>query len=214
MNSRFCKIGIFGGTFNPIHYGHLMIAEYACEEYSLDQMVFLPTGHSPHKEYAGSDMQYHRYRMCELAISTNPRFSISSYEIERNEISYTYQTLAHFESLYPEAQLYFVIGADSLKDFPTWRHPELIVERAVILIAGRDDWNKEALDLQIRKLQDRYNGTFFEIHSPLFSAASSDLRSRIMAGRSVRYQTPECVIEYIHTHKLYLKGSNDDEYDL
>lgn len=108
------KIGIFGGTFNPVHYGHLLIAENACDQFELDHVIFLPTGHTPHKAFMGEKMSIHRCHMVEAAIADNPKFSISYREIESTGVNYTYMTLARFHNDYPDCELYFILGADSL----------------------------------------------------------------------------------------------------
>ena len=111
------RIGIMGGTFNPIHYGHLIIAENACEQFDLDQVLFIPTGHTPHKKFSGKEMTYHRCEMVRLAIKDNPHFSISLCEVEQSETCYTYKTLELLQEEYPDADLYFILGADSLDTF-------------------------------------------------------------------------------------------------
>ena len=102
------KIGIFGGTFNPVHYGHLLIAENACDQFELDHVIFLPTGHTPHKAFMGEKMSIHRCHMVEAAIADNPKFSISYREIESTGVNYTYVTLARFHNDYPDCELYFI----------------------------------------------------------------------------------------------------------
>ena len=104
-------IGIMGGTFNPIHYGHLIIAENACEQYHLDQVIFMPTGHTPHKQFQGDDMTRHRCEMVRLAIEQNPKFSLSLYETKNKDTNYTYQTLQHMHQVFPDAKLYFILGS-------------------------------------------------------------------------------------------------------
>ena len=103
------KMGIFGGTFNPIHYGHLLIAENACAQFDLDHVIFLPTGHAPHKQFMGKDMSVHRCRMVEAAIADNPKFSISYREIQNSGVNYTYATLQQLHQEHPECELYFIL---------------------------------------------------------------------------------------------------------
>ena len=110
MQEKKRKIGILGGTFNPIHYGHLMIGDNALHQFGLDEVIYMPTGHAPHKQFSGDEMAEHRCRMVEAAISDNPDFSISYYEVNTRETSYTYRTLQHFHRKNPDAELYFLLG--------------------------------------------------------------------------------------------------------
>ena len=176
------KIGIFGGTFNPVHYGHLLIAENACDQFELDHVIFLPTGHTPHKAFMGEKMSIHRCHMVEAAIADNPKFSISYREIESTGVNYTYVTLARFHNDYPDCELYFILGADSLFDFDSWRHPEEICKYANILAAVRG---------------------FYRLNTPNFSVSSRELRERIMRGTTIRYMLPPQAEQYIRDHALY-----------
>jgi nicotinate-nucleotide adenylyltransferase len=197
------RIGIFGGTFNPIHYGHLIIAENACHQFELDQVIFLPTGHAPHKPFMGEDMSEHRCRMVEQAIADNPKFSISYREIENTSINYTYKTLEVLKQEHSDTELYFILGADSLFDFPLWRHPELICRYATILAAVRDNLNEQEVDAQIEKLRQMYHGSIFRLDTPNFNVSSKGLRERIQRGETIRYMVPDTVEQYIHSHRLY-----------
>ena len=152
------KMGIFGGTFNPIHYGRLLIAENACAQFDLDHVIFLPTGHAPHKQFMGEDMSVHRCRMVEAAIADNPKFSISYREIQNSGVNYTYATLQQLHQEHPECELYFILGADSLFDFDDWRHPELICQYAKILAAVRGNWDEERVDGQMCEDKGEYIG--------------------------------------------------------
>lgn len=197
------KIGIFGGTFNPIHYGHLIIAENACNQFQLDQVIFLPTGHSPHKAFMGEDMSVHRCNMVKLAIADNPKFSISYREIESNTVNYTYRTLEILKNQYPDVKLYFILGADSLFDFDQWRYPDRICQNAAILAAVRDDLTEQRVDEQIAYLQRKYCGEIYRLHTPNFNVSSKALRNRIQNQDTIRYMVPPEVEHYIYSHALY-----------
>lgn len=203
MNPEKRRIGIFGGTFNPIHYGHLLIAECARAQFDLETVLFVPTGQSPHKAYMGADMSVHRLEMTRLAIAGNSFFCLSEYELHNEGINYTWQTLQHLKKEYQDAELYFILGADSLFDFPGWRHPERIAKEAVILAAVRGEHDKESVDLQICRLTADYSGAFFRIESPGFDLSSQNIRQRIAEGAPVRYMIPETVEVYIREHHLY-----------
>lgn len=197
------RIGIMGGTFNPIHYGHLIIAENACEQFDLDQVLFIPTGHTPHKKFSGKEMTYHRCEMVRLAIKDNPHFSISLCEVEQNETCYTYKTLELLQKEYPDADLYFILGADSLDTFDSWVHPELICQRAAILAAVRDDLNEAKVDEMITELSACYHGRIYRLETPNFNVSSHTIRTRLQNGQTVRYIIPEKVEQYIQKHHLY-----------
>ena len=197
------KIGIFGGSFNPVHTAHLMIAEAARDQFALDRLIFVPTGHAPHKTFHGTDDQSVRKEMLLCAIKDNPGFALSTYEFEREEVSYTWETLLHFREQYPEAELYFLIGEDSLYDFETWRYPERICEEAHILVALRASKEAEDLSEQILHLQKKYNAEIDLLHVPGFAISSTFIREQAAKGRSVRYMVPDAVAEYIVSNRLY-----------
>lgn len=197
------RIGIFGGSFNPIHTAHLMIAEAARDQFALDQLIFVPTGRAPHKTFHGADDQTIRKELLLCAIQDNPYFALSTYEFAREEVSYTWETLLHFRHEYPDADLYFLIGEDSLYDFETWRYPERICEEAHILVALRSSKDAEAVSEQIAYLQNKYHAVIDLLDLPGFAISSSFIREQSTKGRSVRYIVPDAVAEYIAAHGLY-----------
>lgn len=197
------RIGIMGGTFHPIHYGHLIIAENACEQFGLEQVIFMPTGHTPHKEYSGNQMTKHRCEMVRLAIEDNPHFSLSLYEAKNQQTNYTYETLQVIQQQYPDADLYFILGADSLFSFESWRHPELICQRATVLAAVRDDLTESKVDAMITHLEERYHGRIYRLETPNFNVSSKTIRERLKNDQTVRYLIPEKTESYIREHHLY-----------
>lgn len=203
MSDKKHRVGIFGGTFHPIHYGHLIIAENACEQFDLEKVIFMPTGHAPHKEYAGSGMDKHRCRMVELAIADNPLFEISYREVISSSINYTYQTLHRLNEEFPDTAFYFILGADSLFDFHLWRHPELICKEAVILAAVRDDLNESRVDAQIESLTTQLQAEIHRLNTPNFNVSSKIIRERIRNSQTIRYLTPDPVAQYIVRNRLY-----------
>lgn len=200
------KIGIMGGTFDPIHNGHLMLAEEAYKIYHLDEIWFLPNGRPPHKNIAtiGSDV-HHRVEMVKLAISGHPEYRLETYEAFAEETSYSYQTLEHFRSCYLEDKFYFIIGADSLFTLDSWVHPERIFPTCTILAAYRDeiDTAREMLD-QIHKLESGYESVDIKLMvTPLVHISSHELRQKIKNGESIHADVPEAVEEYIKEHRLF-----------
>ena len=200
------KIGIMGGTFDPVHNGHLMLADTAYRQFDLDQVWFLPNGNPPHKkeENIRTDAR-HRSRMVALAIQGRDYCRLEEYEVRRREVSCSYQTLEHFRKQYPEDEFYFIIGADSLFAIETWVHPERIFPACVILAACRDDHDSlEEMKAQIGHLKRRYPKARIQLlRSPLIPVSSSEIRRKIQAGLSIAEEVPEEVEAYIKEEELY-----------
>lgn len=196
------KIGIMGGTFDPIHNGHLLIAENARIQYQLDKVIFMPAGNPPHKRDFNLTDQKKRFEMVSIAIQGNPGFAVSKMELN-TKISYTYQTLEQLRIIYPDDAFYFIIGADSLRDFETWRNPDKILECATILAAVRDDFESMQLEERILELSRKHKGTISSIKTPLFQVSSHEIRQRVRQGQSIRYLIPEEVRIYIEKNHIY-----------
>lgn len=205
MQKRVRRIGLMGGTFNPIHYGHLLIAENAYEQYHLDEVIFIPTGQSPHKDARQILRADERMEMIRLAIADNPHFSCSDYEIRTEGISYTYLTVQAFYEPPEERELFFIMGADSLAYFDAWMRPDKISRMSTILAAVRDGLNMEEL-LPIREsLQQKYGTKIGFINTPNFSVSSRMIRHRMEKGHSIRYLVPEAVERYLKEHRVYVQ---------
>ena len=198
------KIGIMGGTFDPVHNGHLLIAENAYEQLALDQVRFIPTGRSPHKQGKKITDGAHRLRMVELAIADNPAFVADDRELRSDALSYSYLTLQKMRENSPEDSFYFIMGGDSLRDFKTWFHPEIICSCATLVAAVRDDCDREHLISYAEELKQLFSADIRLIQTPNLSVASSELRRRVGAGETIRYQVPESVRDYISAHHLYI----------
>ena len=199
------KIGIMGGTFDPIHNGHLMLGKTALCEFELDEVWFMPNGNPPHKKQSSiqSDVK-DRVAMTELAIQGMDKFRVERYEAERKEISCSWQTLNHFAKVNESDELFFIIGADSLFAIETWVHPERIFPVCTIVAACRDeiDTAEEMYD-QIHYLESKYNARIEFLHSPLMNVSSHELREMIYVGRSIAEYVPEAVETYIRKEGLY-----------
>lgn len=198
------KIGLMGGTFNPIHYGHLLIAENAYEQFQLDEVIFLPTGQSPHKDVRHILEAKERMEMIRLAISDNVHFSCSDYEIRKGGVSYTYLTLQAFYEQAVGKELFFIMGADSLAYFDSWMRPDEISRMCTILAAVRDGLNREELILIRKCLQEKYGTRIGFISTPNFSVSSRMIRERISNRQSIRYLVPDTVEQYLNEHAVYL----------
>ncbi|MEY8337276.1 nicotinate-nucleotide adenylyltransferase [Lachnospiraceae bacterium 62-35] len=200
------KVGIMGGTFDPIHNGHILIGRQAYEEYQLDEIWYMPSGQPPHKrDHRVTDARI-RGKMTRLAIEDYPYFRFSDFEIKRQGNSYTAQTLQVLTRDYPEHIFYFIVGADSLFQIETWYHPETIMELAVILAAGRDCKNKgRSLEEQIAYLKGAYHARIQRLHSGEIDVSSAELRSMAANGISLKPYVPPKVLAYIESQNLYMQ---------
>lgn len=198
------KIGIMGGTFDPIHMGHLILAEKSYEQFGLDEVWFMPAGRPPHKRIrnnAATDEQ--RVEMIKRAIAGNEHFHLCLEDMSTDGYSFTYLLLGRLQEKYPAYEFYFIIGADSLFDFDGWREPGKICELAHILVAGRNASGEDELTAQIAVLQDKYHGSFSIIHNPNLHIASNELRDWIKHDKSIRYFVPDEVYVYITEQRIY-----------
>ncbi len=198
------KIGIMGGTFDPIHVGHLVLAETAYEQYGLDQVWFMPSGNPPHKRNrAGRATDEQRVAMVQRAIVGNDHFALSMEDMQPEGYSYTYLLLERLQTKNPDAEFYFIIGGDSLFDFDTWREPAKICQRAKLLVAGRNQVSKLQVEEQMQALAQRYGGEFLLLDVPNLDISSNMLRQRTMEQKSIRYYVPDSVGSYISEQHLY-----------
>ena len=199
------RIGILGGSFDPVHYGHLLLAECCREDCQLQQVWFVPTAISPHKLDREPASAKARIAMLELVAGGKQQFVVSQLEALRGGISYTVDTLETIAQQHPEAELFFLMGADTLQDLPHWRQPSRICELALPIVVRRQgaaepDWEPMVnIVPDERLMQTRQH----QVQMPGIELSSSDIRRRVAAGRSIRYRTPRAVEKYIETHRLY-----------
>ena len=198
------KIGIMGGTFDPIHKGHLMLGEYAYKQYGLDKIWFMPNGTPPHKDHAkiGSKAE-DRMNMVRLAIAGNEAFELQTYEILNKDINYSYKTMEHFKEVYAQDEFYFIIGADSLFSIERWVKPERLLKTCVLLAAYRDDKSTEEMMNQIAYLNQKYQADIRLLNTPNVDISSSEIRSMLQDEESVSEMIPEGVYQYIKEKQLY-----------
>lgn len=199
------RLGVFGGSFNPVHYGHLLLAESCREQCHLDEVWLLPAASPPHKQDHSLAEGKHRLAMLELALGGHPQISASDRELQRGGVSYTIDTLEDLQQSRPEAELFFLMGADSLVELPTWRAPERICTLATPVAVRRagapePSWEPLRSLLSERRIAELQA---FQVEMPLIGLSSTAIRAAIAEGRSVRFQTPRAVEKYIETHRLY-----------
>jgi nicotinate-nucleotide adenylyltransferase len=190
------KIGIFGGSFNPPHLGHQIVAEMVREQASLDQVWWMPASTPPHKQIADEVSAVHRLGMVQAAIEGNAAFVASDFEFSREGKSYTVETLRQLQSQFPEHQFSLIIGGDSLRDFHKWHLPDEIVERVPLLVYRRPD-------ADLSQVEARFLSRSTFIQAPLIDISSTQLRQRMHEGKSVRYFLSDSVLMYIRTHLLF-----------
>ena len=200
------RLGIFGGSFDPIHLGHLILAECCRESCQLDKVLFVPAARSPHKLESAPLQDKHRIEMIELAVGGHPNFEVNLSEIKRGGVSYTVDTLTEIKAQFPAAELYFLMGADSLEQFLSWREPNRVCELATLLVVGRPgaDHPNVGEVLQGIVTDDRLDAIRkCQITAPLIDLSSTDIRARCQHGQSIRYRVPRAVEEYIRSNGLY-----------
>ena len=197
------NIGILGGTFNPVHLGHLIFAENAWEQFHLDTIWMMPNDRPPHKQDQTILPAIHRIRMLEAAIRDNPHLTLSSYEIGRKGLSYTAGTLLRLKEDFPETNFSFLIGADSLFQIETWKDPAVIMSHCRLLAARRDSSRYGDIYGQADYLRQKYHADISFVSTPEVDISSQLIRTRAAAGLSIRYLVPGPVEEYIRRYQLY-----------
>jgi nicotinate-nucleotide adenylyltransferase len=221
------KIGIFGGTFNPIHYGHLRAAEEVQEVFSFDRLIFVPSGKPPLKR-SGIVSASHRYKMSKIAIQGNPAFHVSDIEVKCRGISYTIDTLKKFVRRYRGAEFFFILGIDAFLDLPKWRQPDEILRITNIVVISRPgSFFIDLLSSPYLKDMRIHENTLYQIDSgkrkryslklkgarniyltrvSTLDISASRIRDIIKQGKSIKYLLPESVESYIISHKLYIRN--------
>lgn len=196
-------IGIMGGTFNPIHYAHLFIANEALNEFNLDEILFIPTGNPPHKNNIEIDT-HHRFEMTRLAILSNSRFSISDIEVNKSVRSYTVDTLKELKKIYNDTDFYFITGTDSILQLETWKNPAELLKLAKFISVVRPGYTNDDVIYKINELQKKYHGEISLLNSVQLQISSTKIRERVRQNKSIKYLLPEAVERYIIENNLYL----------
>lgn len=192
------RIGILGGTFNPIHNGHIKIGQMAKQEYHLDKVIFLTSGNPPHKRNKNILDASIRHIMVKKAIEGIDGFEADDYEVKCKEYSYTLYTLMHYKEIYPDDELYFIIGGDSFRDFHLWHKPDEILKLCHILVYGRDDVELTSDFAQV-------------IHGELMDISSTQIRQMVKDGEDIGNLVPECVENLIQKYRIYASCENYEE---
>jgi nicotinate-nucleotide adenylyltransferase len=203
MTAKRRRIGVLGGTFNPIHLGHLLVAQDAMEQMGLDGVKFIPSATPPHKTPEALASEHDRLQMIRLAIRWNARFEADDIELRRGGTSYTVDTLLELRRRDPRATFYFIIGADSLRELHLWREAQRVVRLCTFVTVPRPGF--EAKPIVDRRLDaaSRKRLRQHVLRGHACDIASREIRSRVASGRSIRYLVPDAVTEYIRRRRLY-----------
>jgi nicotinate-nucleotide adenylyltransferase len=194
------RLGVLGGTFDPVHVGHLLLAEEAREQLGLERVLFVPAGQPWRKAGKRISKAADRLAMLRLAAEDNPAFEVSDLEVSRLGPSYTGETLASIRAEHKDAEIFFIMGEDALADLPNWRDPDRIVELAMLAVARRPSDSPEDRDLELMAIAP---GREVWLSMPRIDISSSEIRERVQKGRSIRYRVPDAVEAYMREHKLY-----------
>lgn len=203
MMSHSQRIGILGGTFDPVHIAHLFIAEAARDAYQLDRVLFIPTGDPPHKKTNRLAPGRERIRMLEEAIRDNPAFQVDDMEITRGGTTYTIDTLRELRMKYPGSQLYFIVGGDTLLDLKNWRNFESVAQMCSFIVYQRPGYHNEEMEREALELAKIYRADIHFAEGPNLEISSKYIRSRLVQNQSIRYLVPASVEEYIRKQGLY-----------
>ena len=209
---QYKKIAIMGGTFNPIHTGHLVAAEAVRQELNIDKVLFIPTGNPPHKE---SNPMYneHRYLMAVLATVTNPHFEVSRVELDREGKTYAIDTVKEIHKLYKGSELYYITGADAIAQILTWKEPEELLSLCKFVAVTRPGYDKTALMATIDNLNEKHRGQISLLEVPALSISSTDIRNRVHSHKTIKYLVPQSVEEYILKSDMYTNDNSTPEID-
>lgn len=197
------KIGIMGGTFNPIHHGHLILSEYIRLRANLDKIIFIPTGSPPHKDDILVLDSKIRLEMVKLAIENNPYFIYSDMEVKRKQLTYTIDTVIELKDIYKDADLYMIVGADTLLSIHKWKDHSRLFSMLNFIVADRFGLDKYNVEEEIERLNYKYGANIVSINSPVIDISSTLIRDRLKEGLSIKYLVPEIVEDFIIKNNLY-----------
>lgn len=196
-------IGILGGSFDPVHNGHIYMAQKALEECSLDEVWLIPAGHSPNKAENAMTPADMRLAMCKLACRDNERIKVCSLEVNSDEISYTYRTLQKLHAAHPDDTFYFIMGADSLAYFINWVHPEIISSLAILLVVNRGNYSINDLTAMADEINGLFPADIRFLECPKYNISSRYIRKALCDGFDMQEQLPPEVLAYIRQKELY-----------
>ena len=201
------KVGILGGTFNPIHIGHLILAEHAYNEFELDRVLIMPTGASYQKSNLTVLPAEVRLEMARLAVGSSEHLVADDTEVKRGGNTYTYETLEYLNSLHPDTRYFFIIGEDSLYNMETWYRHERIFKACTVLVAFRGHGGSDRIWGAVDYYEEKYAADIEVLNMPEIDISSSRIRELIESGRSFRYMVPDAVYDFIRERGLFARGN-------
>lgn len=197
------KIALFGGTFDPVHNGHIALAERVLNDFSLDKLIFIPAGHPPHKQGRRITGAMHRYRMVELATAHNPKFELSDFEVMSKTPNYSYLTISHFKEQFPEDEIFFLVGGDSFRDFPDWKCYRKLLTLCTFLVVPRPGiFGPQYLE---KFHGDEAPPRVLFVKDFACDISSTEIRARLSEGKPVSSTIPPVVEDYIRKNRLYIQ---------
>ncbi len=210
MNNMLKKIGIMGGTFDPPHLGHLISAENVKRGLNLDKIIFIPTGNIYYKDTRETADAKDRFKMVELAVLNKPYFEVSDIEIKTKGYSYTCETLGKLRVIYPDCELYFIVGADSLDYMEKWKNPERIFALSKIIAIGRKGFSKKENEDKAKKLKALFNADIILFDMENIDVSSTEIRDAVKNGADFKDKVEDKVYDYIIANNLYKNGDTND----
>lgn len=196
------RVGIMGGSFDPIHLGHLVVANEVLNIYRLDEIIFVPAGNPPHK-IGMSTSPWCRYLMTNLATMSNNKFSVSDIEIMKEDKSYTLNTLREFHKIYKDTEFYFITGTDAIINLAKWHEPAELLKLCKFIAVSRPGISKDDIEIKINEIRNDLNGHIELLQVPMLQISSTDIRNRFKNGLSAKYLLPDSVEQYIIKNNLY-----------
>ena len=194
------RIGLFGGTFDPVHVGHMALAEQVRKDMMLDRIILLPAGNPPHKSQKDITDKLHRFCMLQIAAEPYPYISVSDYEILKETPNYSYQTIADFREMYPEDEIFFIVGGDSFLNFPKWKEYRKLLTMCPFIVVSRPGISSEEYPESFRDIVP--SPRIFHIHAA-YDISSTNVRNMLYVGERADAFLPKGVLEYIEEHELY-----------
>lgn len=202
------KIGIMGGSFNPVHTGHLLLAQSAWYTFGLDRVIFMPVKENPFKAVTNMACDEDRFEMLKLATAQDPVFEVSDMELKRKGVTYTIDTLREMQCIYPDAAFYFITGGDIVFELPRWKEVDTLLKEAVFITACRPGYSGRGVKRCITALRKDYEARILELVTPEMEISSTNIRARVKRGEPVRYLVPPVVADYIQKKGLYLEENH------
>jgi len=198
------KVGIIGGSFDPIHFGHLRIAQIALDEQKFKEVLFIPSGNPPHKKTKNLSPAMDRYNMVKLAAKDNQRFNVCDYEIHEAGITYTILTIRELQKQYPKGTVFsFILGADAFMDMDTWRDLEDFLSMVELIVLSRSYYKTSKVEEKIKNYREKYSCNIQTIYAKTLNISATSIRKLVKNGKSIRYLVPHEVVDYINKHGLY-----------